>query len=141
VADLDKLEELAKAATAGEWLFSPWHIEEGASAVRHKDGWIVANTSSDANAAFIAAANPSAILSLLSDLAALAAENEKMREALTPSGDTKAAYHGEFKFQVTSWRENDDEEWEKYLADVTVPWTTVKEIMAAIEARAQGDTK
>lgn len=63
-----------------------------------------------------------------------------LREALTPSGDTKAAYSGEFKFQVTQWRENEDpdsdDEMEEYLADFTVPWTTIKEIMAAISERA-----
>jgi len=67
-------------------------------------------------------------------------EVERLREALTPSGDTKAAYSGEFKFQVTQWRENEDpdaeEEMEEYLADFTVPWTTIKEVMAAIAARA-----
>lgn len=65
---------------------------------------------------------------------------EALTEALTPSGDTKAAYHGNFKFQVTQWREIGDvgceEEWEEYLADFAVPWTTVKEIMAAIKARS-----
>lgn len=70
----------------------------------------------------------------------LVAERDRLEEALTPSGDTKAAYHGEFKFQVTQWRENEDpdsdEEMEAYLADFTVPWTTVKEIMAALKARA-----
>jgi hypothetical protein len=56
-------------------------------------------------------------------------------EALTPSGDTKAAYMGEFHFPQTMT--GDDGE------DVTVktyvPWTTVKEIMAAIRARAALD--
>ena len=69
-------------------------------------------------------------------LRALQQEVERLSEAVTPSGETKAAYHGEFKFQVTQWRENDDEEWEEFLADITVPWTTVKEIMVAIQARS-----
>lgn len=68
--------------------------------------------------------------------AQIEAERDALREALEPSGDTKAAYHGEFKFQVTQWREDDEGEQEEYLADFVVPWTTVKEIMAAIKARS-----
>jgi hypothetical protein len=48
-----------------------------------------------------------------------------MREALTPSGDTKAAYSGEFKFKSPGGR-----------MQYTIPWETIKEIMAAISARA-----
>lgn len=40
----------------GPWVFVPWHIEEGPPAVRSPDGWIVATTSSDADARLIAAA-------------------------------------------------------------------------------------
>jgi len=60
---------------------------------------------------------------------------ERMREALTPSGDTKAAYMGEFKFDVMfpSLDEDDDE---PVPHPVTVPWDTIKEIMAAIAGRA-----
>ncbi len=47
------------------------------------------------------------------------AEVERLREALTPSASTKGAYHGEF-----------------HLADTIVPWTTIKDIMAAISNRA-----
>jgi hypothetical protein len=60
------------------------------------------------------------------------AENERLREALTPSGDTKTAYMGEFSFNIEDYDE-DGMEWARV---VTVPWTTIKEIMAAIRARA-----
>jgi hypothetical protein len=53
-------------------------------------------------------------------------------EALTPSGDTKAAYHGEFHFTLTRIDEAGDE----YFERVYVPWDTTKEIMAAIRTRA-----
>lgn len=59
-----------------------------------------------------------------------------MREALTPSGDTKAAYRGEFKIDVPEMVENDDGEMEEHWRSIPVPWTTIKEIMAAIVARA-----
>jgi hypothetical protein len=60
----------------------------------------------------------------------------EMREALTPSAETKAAYHGEFKFSVTVRDiDHDGDEFESH-RDVLVPWTTIKEIMAAIAARA-----
>jgi hypothetical protein len=74
----------------------------------------------------------------------LQAENEALRvkqarlvEALTPSGDTKAAYHGEFSFSETSQFWDDvTEEWETHTKNTLVPWTTIKEIMAGIRARA-----
>ncbi|GLQ26095.1 hypothetical protein [Sulfitobacter pacificus] len=52
--------------------------------------------------------------------------------ALTPTGNTKAAYIGEFEFSVTTIDENGDEQSQM----VSVPWTTIKEIMGAISARA-----
>lgn len=58
------------------------------------------------------------------------------REALTPSGDTKAEYIGEFQFTVTMMELDDSDEPFECQRAVTVPWTTIKEIMAAISARA-----
>lgn len=60
------------------------------------------------------------------------AVNAELVEALTPSGATKAAYHGEFSFSLRRF----DEFGEEYSEKVYVPWTTVKEIMAAIRERA-----
>lgn len=72
-------------------------------------------------------------LSALSEAAALREEIERLREALTPSADTKAAYMGEFSFREEMF----DAETEAYL-DVrrVVPWITIKEIMKAIADRA-----
>ena len=53
------------------------------------------------------------------------------REALSPSGSTKAAYMGEFY-----WIEDFEYEGECAGRKVYVPWTTIKEIMAAIRLRA-----
>lgn len=58
---------------------------------------------------------------------------ERLTEAVTPSGDTKAAYHGEFSFNIEEW--DDDAACER-IRKVYVPWDTVKQIMAAIKARA-----
>lgn len=63
----------------------------------------------------------------------LRAENERMRGALTPSAGTKAAYMGEFEFGLC------DGEYGSFTA--TVPWTTIKEIMAAIRDRAALSSK
>lgn len=63
---------------------------------------------------------------------ALKAENERLREALTPSGDTKAAYMGEFGFTITMSHPRLGEEHRR----VDVPWTCIKEIMATIHDRA-----
>ena len=55
-----------------------------------------------------------------------------LEEALEPDGDTKAAYMGEFSFPVQMINEDGEEqEYKQY-----VPWTTIKEIMTAIRARA-----
>jgi len=59
--------------------------------------------------------------------------SEALIEALTPSAETKAAYSGEFSFP----REYYDEEGVRYTTYETVPWTTVKDIMKAILARAK----
>jgi hypothetical protein len=47
-----KIEE----ATPRPWKFSPWHVEEGCSAVRAPAGHIVCTTASDADAKYIARA-------------------------------------------------------------------------------------
>jgi undecaprenyl pyrophosphate synthase len=60
----------------------------------------------------------------------------RLEEALTPSGDTKAAYMGEFKFDTIAW---DDEEECEVRSSIYVPWDTVKEIMKAILARTSLD--
>jgi hypothetical protein len=59
-------------------------------------------------------------------------EVARLREALIPSGDTKAAYSGEFEYEVPS------DYYEGTTITTTVPWTTIKEIMAAIRKRAEG---
>jgi hypothetical protein len=64
--------------------------------------------------------------------AAPPSREEGLREALTPSAATKAAYLGEFKITL----HRTDEAGDEYTEDVMVPWTTIKEIMAAILARA-----
>lgn len=55
-----------------------------------------------------------------------------LREALTPSVETKREYSGEFSFSI----DEVDEDGNEYYRGLTVPWTTIKEIMAAIKARA-----
>ena len=68
-------------------------------------------------------------------LAVIAAERERAKwlvEALTPSGDTKAAYMGEFSFPVA----DTDEDGSEYTRKQYVPWDTIKQIMAAIVSRA-----
>lgn len=67
-----------------------------------------------------------------SKLAAADAENARLQESLTPSGTTKADYIGEFKFYI----EDTDEDGFEFRRSITVPWTTIKEIMKAILDRA-----
>lgn len=53
-------------------------------------------------------------------------------ESLTPSASTKADYIGEFSFEIEVLDDDGNETSKK----VYVPWTTTKEIMAAILKRA-----
>ena len=48
--------EMNTKFTPGPWKAVPWHIAEGPSEVRAKEGWLICQTSSDANAHLIAAA-------------------------------------------------------------------------------------
>ena len=66
------------------------------------------------------------------EIISLRKQLENAREALEPSAATKYCYSGEFK-QNTTLRDEDGEE---YSYPVTIEWTTIKEIMAAINARA-----
>ena len=76
---------------------------------------------------------------LRAEVATLRASEARMREALNPSGDTKAAYMGEFSVPLP----DTDEDGNEVMRQINVPWTTIKQIMAAISARAalQGETK
>jgi hypothetical protein len=65
----------------------------------------------------------------------LTAENERLRGAVTPSGYTKAAYMGEFSFDVMFPSPDEDDD-EPVSHPVPVPWDTIKEIMTAIAARS-----
>lgn len=67
--------------------------------------------------------------------AELLLEVAALREALTPSGATKAEYLGEFRF--TEEIHDDLEEDEGRTIDLIVPWTVVKDVMKAVTARAE----
>ena len=60
-------------------------------------------------------------------------EIERLQTALTPSGTTKQAYIGEFKFTISE----SDPDGDEFLRTMIVPWTTIKEIMRAIRKEAQ----
>jgi hypothetical protein len=68
----------------------------------------------------------------MTELEELRKKNFRFIEALTPSRETKIAYSAEFNFNIRQINEDGDEvPWA-----VTVPWTTIKEIMKAIRSRA-----
>jgi hypothetical protein len=81
------------------------------------------------------------VSALIAALEAIQGENARLREALTPSEGTKAAYIGEFSFSESVGAYDEA----GYIVDHTethiVPWTTIKEIMAAIRRRAATITK
>jgi len=69
----------------------PWHVEEGPSAVRCAEGWIVATTSNDDDAQFIAA-GPDVADALFNLLAALgAAELRTWQRAVVAEACDKAS--------------------------------------------------
>ena len=76
------------------------------------------------------------IEALTAERGRLAAENKGLREALSPSGKTKAAYHGEFHYEKEVMCYDEEGEEEYVTETIYTPWTTIKEIMAAILARA-----
>jgi hypothetical protein len=57
---------------------------------------------------------------------------ERLIDALIPSVSTKTEYSGEFTFSIPGL----DEDGNEYSRSVTVPWDTIKQIMAAIRLRA-----
>lgn len=65
-------------------------------------------------------------------IAALTKRVGELEGALTPSADTKADYIGEFNFPLAYT----DDDGNHATTSISVPWTTIKEIMAAIAARA-----
>jgi hypothetical protein len=65
--------------------------------------------------------------------ASLESSQSELLEALTPSAETKAAYIGEFSFPVELHHPRLGTE----VRRIDVPWTTIKEIMSAIRARAE----
>lgn len=60
----------------------------------------------------------------------------KVLDALTPSARTKALHLGEYKFDVEVNDDTAPEDGYVRTETMTVPWTTVKEIMAAIRKDA-----
>jgi hypothetical protein len=58
---------------AGPWRSSPWHIEEGPSAVYVKDGWVLCPLSSDKYADWVARCSPLGIATLLDEIERLQA--------------------------------------------------------------------
>lgn len=73
---------------------------------------------------------------LASDLKTAEADARRLRAALTPSAETKAAYIGEFSFKVEREAYDEDGEDISFTETLTVPWDTVKQIMAAVRAYA-----
>jgi hypothetical protein len=65
------------------------------------------------------------------DMLALRAEIDRLTEALTPSADTKAAYMGEFYWEEVYM----DDDGHDVVRKIPVPWTVIKQIMAAIRTR------
>lgn len=135
-----ELRELLAKATDGPWSWATCGFDNYAFTIGRKDPvenmtHVIADVCirepAKANAALIVAA-VNALPALLDRVEALEAENGRLREALTPSADTKAAYIGEIKYSYVEWDEFGDER----TVTRTLEWSTTKEVMAMISARA-----
>lgn len=69
-------------------------------------------------------------------IAELEGEVDRLREAVTPSTETKRAYMGEFSVPLPEIDENGDE----YIRRINIPWTEIKKVMKMIETRAKEAT-
>ncbi|MBZ9753223.1 hypothetical protein K7W42_20510 [Deinococcus sp. HMF7604] len=76
--------------------------------------------------------SPEGLRAAAAEVETLQARVAALEAALTPTVDTRAAYAGEFRFQVRGV----DEEGEETDIEIDVPWDTIKTIMAAIRAEA-----
>jgi hypothetical protein len=82
-ADVARLVALADAATPGPWTAGGYKVLDGAGSRLAQTTFI----SGDADAAFIAAANPATIKALAARLDALHAENQRLREQVQNAED------------------------------------------------------
>lgn len=116
---LEECLRLAELATPpGEWKYSPWHVEEGPSAVLSTDGWAVCHTSSDTTAALIAAA-----------INLLRTHGQALSEALVDAERYRAwkaasFVKGRYMFQV-------NDEMDVHTSDIDAYWDS--EIDAALD--------
>lgn len=144
------LKALSEAAAPGPWAYRPnehddWGVIRGAEDVGPFAGLrrIVARSHDDESCADYdahraagtdpRACNGEFIVALVNAFRAGRLVPASYLEALTPSGHTKAAYIGEFSVELP----DTDEDGSEYRRSINVPWTTIKEIMAAIKLRAE----
>lgn len=80
------------------------------------------------------AAMSPAVSPLMADLTEARDTIQRMRDALTPSGETKGAYMGEFSVRLPVF----DAHGHDTYRHINVPWTVIKEIMKAIKSHAEG---
>lgn len=127
----DELRALAEKTMPGPWKYWADEIHDANGDVVISDDYVCGDAFD-----YILAASPDRVISLLDDNESLRARVKALEEALRPSAATKAAYIGEFSFPgVIQYTNDEGQECEDH-HKICVPWTTIKEIMAAIRARA-----
>ena len=90
MTDVKKLRELAEAATRGPWRHRPDRnilVDDVHTVVDGKGMWVASFGATPEDAAFCAAANPTAVLALLNALDAANRELERWRHGATVEGD------------------------------------------------------
>jgi hypothetical protein len=138
-----KIKARAEAATPGEWE----HCDicdragdegvPGVTAFRQNEECIIALADRKSEQPEQNSADMVFIARAREDIPALVASHESLEERvkvlearLTPSLETKAALMGKFSILFPGV----DDDGEEHMRQINVPWTTIKEIMAAIRA-------
>lgn len=125
--------------TPGPWHFVPWHIEEGPPAVRCAEGWIVATTSTDADAEFLARAP-----AMEARIAEIEAENERLRQLHVDMKTKLAQYmawyamaeHQHLQEEARAERaEANAANWEEQANDRVSDWDEVRAERDALKLR------
>jgi hypothetical protein len=127
-AEIERLEKLLAVATAVPWRLLTEREVIADDATGESNFVEVLNTYEQDNAV----ANAALVVEGLSAIPSLIQRIRDLEDALTPSAATKAAYIGEFSFHI----ELEDDEGATVPQKIMVPWGSIKEIMAAIRARA-----
>lgn len=129
--DLTQLRKLAKAATSGEWYVSSFEVSAGGDSrvVMGGDRYSIARIAdrnvdeNQADAAYIAAANPAVILNLLDEIERLRRKHHDAAKAIMPEFNRAKAAQATLKEAIEALRPfaREADEWGEMIDDTEIP--------------------